>query len=501
MVKTPQTRHSKTKREPVTIDLDPETVKRVPQGAEKATSAKNPKEAAKAKKESADSPASAARPSQAEASRPETKPEQKASVSGTASTATSKTAATGTSPSSAKEEAKPSATGTAFSGSATGGATKPGEQKAEPAAREKPGAGASLAAGVAGGVIALLLGGALQWAGLVPTPARNTEDSSAELASLRQELSAAQSQIAEVRELASAPAGSSGEELAQASERIGQLENSVDTLRGDLDQLQSAVESGGAGESAGLDALQTRIAELETKVGGLAQTDGAAPDAAAIAERIAGIEQQIGSVNEAASSASSAAAMNAERLSALESELKALGEQVAAQDEQPRMARIVAASALKSAVESGSSFTDELETYAAIATDDPSIEALRPFAAEGIPTHAALSAEASQAAKQMLVATRPATQDGGVVDRLMASARSLITVRPVGNVEGDDPASIVARMETAVTDGDYQRALSEYEKLPENAKTAGAEFADKLKARLAADKVVDKALSDALKPA
>src|SRR5690606_22498128 len=124
-----------------------------------------------------------------------------------------------------------------------------------------------------------------------------------------------------------------------------------------------------------------------------------------------------------------------------------------------RMARIVAASALKSAVESGSSFTDELETYAAIATDDPSIEALRPFAAEGIPTRAALSAEASQAAKQMLVATRPATQDG-VVDRLMASARSLITVRPVGNVEGDDPASIVARMETAVTDGDYQRALS-----------------------------------------
>lgn len=507
MVKTPQTRHSKTKREPVTIDLDPDAVKRVPQEAEKAKPANDPKEAAGANSESATSPAGSARPPEAEAPKPEAKPEQKASATGTASASTKTTAATGPSSSPAKEkpekEAPASSTAaSASSGRPAGGPTSTSEPKTgSSAGRERRGAGASLAAGLAGGVIALVLGGALQWAGVVPTPARNTENTTAELASLRQELSAVQSQIAEVRETAGATAGSGGEELAQATERINQLESGASTLRGDLDQLRSTVESGGAGENAGLDALQTRIAELETKVDGLAQAGGAAPDMGPIEERVAGIEQQVGSVNEAAASASSAAATNADRLSALEAEVKALAEQVSAQDEQPRMARVVAASALKSAVERGEPFTDELETFAAVAANDPSIETLRPFAAEGIPTRTALSAEASQAATQMLAATRPAAEDGGVIDRLMASARSLVTVRPVGNVEGEDPASIVARMETAVTEGDYRRALSEYEKLPENAKAAGAEFAEKLKARLAADEVVDKALSDALKPA
>ncbi|WP_244423452.1 hypothetical protein [Nitratireductor aquibiodomus] len=52
----------------------------------------------------------------------------------------------------------------------------------------------------------------------------------------------------------------------------------------------------------------------------------------------------------------------------------------------------------------------------------------------------------------------------------MASARSLVVVRPVGSVEGDGPDAIAARMEAAVVANDYEKALAEYETLPEAGK-------------------------------
>ena len=64
------------------------------------------------------------------------------------------------------------------------------------------------------------------------------------------------------------------------------------------------------------------------------------------------------------------------RLGALEQSLSALTSKVDAQAGQPKVALAIAASALKAAIERGSPFEPEIETFAAIAPDAPGLAEL-----------------------------------------------------------------------------------------------------------------------------
>ena len=87
-----------------------------------------------------------------------------------------------------------------------------------------------------------------------------------------------------------------------------------------------------------------------------------------------------------------------------------------------------------------------------------------------------------------------------MIDRLWSSASTLVDVRPVGaRVQGNEPSAVVARLEAAIVGGDYARALSEYDALPDASKQAGADFIAKVRARQTADDLVSKALAEALK--
>jgi hypothetical protein len=86
-----------------------------------------------------------------------------------------------------------------------------------------------------------------------------------------------------------------------------------------------------------------------------------------------------------------------------------------------------------------------------------------------------------------------------VFQRLLSSAESLVKVRPIGAVEGKGVPETVARMEAAVRQGDYTRALAEYDTLPDAVKAAGAGFAEKLKARLDVESRIDALISGAMK--
>ena len=72
-------------------------------------------------------------------------------------------------------------------------------------------------------------------------------------------------------------------------------------------------------------------------------------------------------------------------------------------------------------------------------------------------------------------------------------------MRPVGTVSGSGADAAIARMEVAVNNGDYAQALAEYDTLPETAKAAGKPFADKLRARVETERVIDQAIADAMK--
>ncbi len=118
------------------------------------------------------------------------------------------------------------------------------------------------------------------------------------------------------------------------------------------------------------------------------------------------------------------------------------------------------------------------------------LETLAAHADKGLPTTASLAARFAPLARAAVQAAAvPA--DGGVVDRLLAEAGNLVTVRPVGDVEGDDVAARVARAEERLGRGDLAGAVAEVAALSGPAvDVLGAWRAD-AEARLAAEAAVD----------
>lgn len=476
MVKPPKIRHSKSRKDPVTIDLGPEEVSRVPDDLR------------------ADGDPAVVVDDQ---------PAPPSSVGGawtedTASDMHSQPDADATAQS-AEQHAGPAdstdvpiADQTADLGDrAEDGASMNATGQPAPAAEDAPGTSASaaspaaarpaqttsrgtspLVAGLLGALIAVGLAGGLQWAGVLGAPTRDASDSEA--------LSGLRGEIAELRT-----------ELGdrQPDDRVDSLTQAISGLRTDLDALRGQSGDGGA-----LDALNARIAEIDGRLSALGQA-GDGPSA----EDIQALSDRIGAADEASRQAGEQVGAIGQRIDALESAVTALTQRVETAAAQPKMAVAIAASALKSAVDRGQPFSTELDTYAAVAPDSPGLEQLRSMAAEGVPSLADLTQRAPDAVSAMIAADRPTDPNQGFFDRLMSSANSLVEVRPVGSVDGTDTAAIGARIEDAVKKGDLTKAAEEYEALPEPAKQAGSEFIAAIKARQAADDLVSRAVADAIK--
>lgn len=466
MVKTPKTRHSKSHREPVTIELEPESVSRA---------------------SDTDSPAGGEATAQA-ATGEEARSPGSSPVAEGETTMSSDSARTA-------DQAGREQSGYDFS-SAEGGSstnTTPDENSAAasdlpPIKREaRQGGFGLMAAGIVGGVIALAGAGALQFAGILPAGDANG-------ANLMRD--SVQAELAQLKQAVAGLENSPGGIETELGNRVDALAQAVDQLKTDASNLQQAVEtSSGGGDNADLRALEARLAEAEASIAALRQRGGEQPsagDVAAIGEKLAGLEALVGVADEAAKGTS-------ERLATLEQTVSTLSGRVEAQAAQPKIALSIAASALKSAVDRGAPFEAELETFAAIAPDAPEIQSLRAYAGQGVASRDDLLSESDAAVKAMIAAARPIAEDAGFFDRLLNSAESLVSVRPIGAVEGAGVPETAARMEFAVKAGNLEQALAEYGSLPEPARAAGSVFAEKLRARAEAERLVGQLVAGAMK--
>ncbi len=473
MVKTPKTRHSASVREPMTIDLGPDDVSRL------ATD---------------DSPPSPAVDASVE----------KAKEDIGASAAAEMGSGTSTAGFPVDDNSEPSAApiqDPASAEAASKEAEAPESPQPAPAdgdgsadlgrkAKHRSSAGAGLAAGLAGGIVALAAAGLLQYAGVLGTPGASNIGNPAPPASTQADIDAIKSDI-EALKAGLAPADVSG-----VTTQVTDLSEAMRQANADIAALKQAVESGSAGDGAALQSLNTKITDLENRLAAVGPAaDGAtAEDIAAVNERVAGVEAT-------AKAAADAGTDLGTRLGALEQSLAALSAKVEAQAGQPKVALAIAASALKAAIERGSPFHSELETFAAIAPEAPGLTELRRYSEEGVATRADIVAETDAAAKAMIAAANPPPANAGFFERLLSSAESLVTVRPVGSVEGPGTPETVARMEVALKNGDLAKAIAEYDTLPEAAKAAGAAFADKIKARIAVEQLADGAVAAAMQAA
>lgn len=443
MVTTPKMRHSKSSREPLTIDLDAESVARIDDEKVKAADA--------ATAEAADSAADASTSTHLEQDEPTAALREPSSYRAEDERPSDKSSADDPAPVSPSR----SSWGDGFS---------------------------RIAAGVIGAIVALLLAAGLQYFGLLGSPGSSGANSNA------------QAQIDEIKQqiaaIQAAPA------TGDFGTRIDGLSSALDAVKADVAALkESAGAASAGGDATGLQALGDRVKALEAALAKAGQAGGAAPDASALAA----ISEKVAAVEAAAKAAAEAAAQGGERIAKLEQSVAGLAGKVASQAAQPKIALSIATAALQSAIERGAPFSAELETLAALAPDSAQMADLRAYAEKGVPSRAALAEEVGPAADAMAAAATPVNPDAGFFDRLLHSAESLVTVRPIGTVEGTSVGAIVARMEVAVKAGDFTAAVAEFDTLPDSVKQAGGPFGERLKARLAVETLADQAIAAAMK--
>ncbi|WP_105441122.1 COG4223 family protein [Neorhizobium sp. T25_13] len=311
------------------------------------------------------------------------------------------------------------------------------ESTPAPHHRTSPATSTLIAAGIFGGIVALLLAGSMQYAGYLPgaTPApasSNTAGLSSEIAALRQEIAA----------LKNRPAAAAAPDAALAN-RVAALESAPRTSGGASEQALGALK-------ADLDRLRATVQSATTADSGLAQ-----------------------------------------RLDQAEAKLNDRGPE-------QQVARAVAAAALKAGIDRGGPFETELQTFVTVAGDDPAVADLQKFASAGVPARAELQRDFPRIADAMLEATVQSDPNEGIASRLLSSAMSVVKVRRVGDVQGETPDAIVARMENALRNGDLQASAREWDALPEPAKAVSRDFKQKLDARIQVENLVGGTLTRAV---
>ncbi|WEX88930.1 hypothetical protein PZN02_001458 [Sinorhizobium garamanticum] len=321
------------------------------------------------------------------------------------------------------------------------------ETVAQPAPQRQATSAGALAAGILGGLVTLAGAGVLQYAGYIPAlgPDRGNAAIEQRLAS---EIEAIKTQIASQ----SAPTAD-----------IGPLENRLAALE------QAAKQPGADGASAPqITALEAEVANLTKEVAGLKAS-------------LADAEQ-------------SAAAAKAELAGRIDQAEQRLNEPV----NDIQMAKAVAVTALKTAIDRGGPFLAELDALRSIAPDDATVKDLAQDAATGVATRTDLRSAFPQTADAMLDALNQPDPNEGIFARLVSSAMSGIRIRPVGSVEGDTPEAVIARIEDKLNNGDLKGASLEWGNLPEPAKSAGADFKAKLDQRLRVETTIDAAVAQTM---
>ena len=125
----------------------------------------------------------------------------------------------------------------------------------------------------------------------------------------------------------------------------------------------------------------------------------------------------------------------------------------------------------------------------------------QPFAAQGVPSAAQLGRELAALMPALYRAAEAEPNNNSFLARLESHAQKLVRITPVGTSAapaGDDPASVIARINAAAARGDSAAALADIAKLPDAARALADDWVKKAQAREAAIAASRRIAADAL---
>ena len=298
--------------------------------------------------------------------------------------------------------------------------------------------------------------------------------------------------------------------------RLDQLSDRLDGIAEDL----AGFPDGETGAAA-IAELERRLGELTARVqtnGGAATTAGESLSPAGvspaevsrledrIAQITADLEDLRGTVTEtgvtaaaAASAAADSALADSAAMSELQSELSSL--QAHLQEVQGQAQQALSASAgdsglalalgqLRDALRFSAPFETELQAVRSlIPAGDPLLEALAPLethAGRGVPTRDELAVRFEPMARSAVAASYDDSWSG----RLMSRVSEAVSVRPVGEVEGDSPRARIARAEARLDNDDLAGAIEALSGLQGQAAAVAETWSTDAAARLAGEEAL-----------
>jgi hypothetical protein len=257
-----------------------------------------------------------------------------------------------------------------------------------------------------------------------------------------------------------------------------------------------------------LAALNRRLDDIAVA----AKTAGERADAASAAAKSAGARADSAS---AAAKQTAQSAQNAAQSAVQRSDLDALSNRIAALDQKittlgnataqrptstaDQAARAaLAAEALRAAVERGAPYQAELAAVKALGASEADVTPLESFAASGIPSAADLGRELAQLTPSLQHASGAPPAKTSFLARLEDNAKNLVHVTPVDAPPGNDPSSIITRLDIAAAHADIAAALADIGHLPQPLQNLAAPWVQRAKARDAAIAAAHRIAADAL---
>jgi hypothetical protein len=145
---------------------------------------------------------------------------------------------------------------------------------------------------------------------------------------------------------------------------------------------------------------------------------------------------------------------------------------------------------LKRALERGGGFAAELAEVKRIGGGQLNLAILERYQAQGVASLGELTSQLRSLAGQIIDADG-APEEASVMDRLISGARSIVRVRRTSHEAGDKSVeAIVARIETAMKDGQLAPALEHARTLSPKAQAPARAWLDRVEARHAVDKAI-----------
>jgi uroporphyrinogen-III synthase len=302
------------------------------------------------------------------------------------------------------------------------------------------------------------------------------------------------------------------------------LTKRLDALEQDMAALRAGAQRPAqAAPAPDLSSLTDRIAALEAKLSSAPAQSAPAADVAGLTEKIAALETRLAALQgQAPASAIDPATLDKlskenetlrSDVAALKAQLAAVDQALAARGQDANgVAFALAVGNLGGALSTARPFAAELTALSDLAAKDAALAAqvkeltapVADRAATGVPTLVELQSRFPATARAIVDATKqaaPAAVETAESEHWyqrpigwLSSAGDWlsrqVSVRPVGEVEGDDPGARVARAEVRLSQNDLAAAVKELEGLSAPAAAAAAPWLGDARARLAVEQVL-----------